>query len=124
MVVPTSILTNIKGASLGEFDTCSDIGFGDDNTTPLPTDTTLSNEIIRKSFDETPTKNISSGTYDFSATIGLTEGNSTTYEEVGLFNASSGGDMFIRKLLSSSVTKTSSIELSVGLRLNIEVTNT
>ena len=99
------------------------IGVGTGTTTPDPTDTDLETPVLRKAFDETPVKNVSAGTYDFSTTIGLTEANSNTLAEAGLFDALSGGNMSDHKLLTNTVAKTSSIELSIGIRLTVEVTN-
>ncbi|MBW6469605.1 MAG: hypothetical protein K0A90_00105 [Methanosarcinaceae archaeon] len=123
MVVTSAILTAIKMASLGEFDTGTHIGFGTGTTTPVISDTDLETSIIRKIFDEVAIKNIGSGTYDFSSTLGLTEGNGSTIAEVGLFDAVSAGNMFNRILLSTAVAKDVSKELSIGLRTTITVTN-
>lgn len=123
MTATNIILDNIKDSALDEFASSSHIGFGTDNTTPSESDTTLGAEVIRKAFDEAAIKNLGNGTYDFSATLGLTEGNGSTLQEVGLFDAAASGNMFIRNLLTQSVAKTTSIELSVSLRATISVVN-
>ena len=123
MTITSPIITNIKTAALAEFDTASHIGFGTGTTPPSPLDTDLETPVTRKAFDETALKNIPAGTYDFSATLGLTEGNGNDIAETGLFDAVSGGNMFLRKLLNTIISKTSSVELSIGMRVTVEVTN-
>lgn len=115
-----TILDNVQTVSLAEVSDGSHIGFGTGVTSETPSQTTLVTEIIRKALDEAVIAG--AGTVDFSATLGLTEGNSNTYAEVGLFNAASSGTMYARKLLSTTVAKTSSIELSVGMRITVTVT--
>lgn len=123
MVVTNPILTAVKTAALAEFDSASHIGFGTGNTAPNVVDTDLDIPLLRKAFDEGAAKNIGNGTYDFSATMGLTEGNGNTIKETGLFDAASGGNLFIRELLTTDVVKDVSKELTVGLRITITVTN-
>lgn len=123
MALPTQKITDIKTAILAEFDGETHIAFGTDNSPESSGDTALGVEVIRKAFDEASIKNIPAGTYDFSATIPLTEGNSSTYAEIGLFNDPSAGSMASRKLLTNTVAKTSSIELSVGLQIDVTITN-
>lgn len=113
----------IRTAALEQFDTATYIGVGTDNTGESAAHTDLLAPVIRKAFDEAALKNVSLGTYDFSAIIGLTEANGTTLQETGLFVASSGGDMFLRKLLTSAIAKTSSKELSIGLKVTITVSD-
>ena len=124
MVVQEDIIEDIKTSALAAFDSTTHIGFGTGTTPPSPSDTDLTTPIIRKAFDETPIKNVVAGTYDFSANLGLTEGNGNTFGETGLFDAVSSGNMYIKKLLTNLVPKTSAVELSIGLRVNVEVTNT
>jgi len=123
MAITSTIISSIKTAALAEFDTMTHIGFGTDNTPASPSDTALGAEVARKAFDETPVKDELNGTYDFATTLGLSEGNGNTLEEIGLFDAASGGNMALRELLNNSVPKTSSIELSVGIQVQVEVTN-
>jgi len=123
MTITQTTITNIKTAALAEFDDVAYIGLGDDATTPSVLDTDLLGPVIRKALDETAVKDIPNGTYDFATTLGLTEGNGSTLEETGLFEQSTGGNMLDRSLLTASVDKTSSKELSVGLRITVTVTN-
>jgi hypothetical protein len=115
-----TILDSIEAAALAEFADSSHIGFGTGTTAEAPSQTTLTTEIIRNAFDEAVIEGV--GTLDYSATLGLTEGNSNTFAEVGLFNAASSGTMYARKLLTTTVAKTSTMELSVGIRVSISVT--
>lgn len=121
--VPSGTLDDMKALALGVFDDLTQMGFGDDSTPTSTSDTTLGNEFLRKIFDETPLKSPGAGTYDFSAAVGLTEGNGNTFRETGLFNASSGGDMRFRALLPTQVAKTADKDLSVGIRITVEVEN-
>jgi len=121
MVVTKTIKDLIKSAALAEFDSMTHIGFGTGTTTPSENDSDLTTPVIRVALDETPIKSESSGTYDFSALLGLTEGNGNTLAETGLFSAVSGGTMSLKDLLSVTVAKTASIELSIGLRVNVNV---
>lgn len=123
MALPTQKITEIMTAILAEFDSETHIGFGTDASAESSGDTALGAEVIRKAFDEAAIKSIAGGTYDFSATIPLTEGNGSTYAEVGLFDAASSGNMASRKLLTNTVAKTASIELSVGLQISVTITN-
>ena len=123
MVVTTTTLTNIKTSSLAEFDDLTHMAFGSGTTTPVVGDTTLASELVRNLFDEAKIKSIGTGTYDFSGTLGLTEANGNTISNMGLFNASSGGDMKLVELLTIAVPKTVAIDLSVGVRITVEVIN-
>jgi hypothetical protein len=116
------VMDNVKVVALAEFDDSSYIGWGTSNQVESAADTDLITSVIRKAFDETPIKSTGAGTYDFSATLGLTEANSNTLRETGLFDLSSGGDMFIRKLLPVEIVKDSTKEVSVSMRVTVTVT--
>ena len=121
MVVTKILKDNIKASALAEFDNMSHIGFGTGVTTPTDLDTALTTPIIRKTFDETPIKNTGLGTYEFSTILGLTEANGNTLAETGLFDAETGGTMSLKKLLNNTVSKTESVELSIGLKVTVNV---
>jgi len=123
MTVQQTTLDNIKTEALAEFDDLIEMAFGTGTGAEDPSDTALGNEIERNVFDETPLKSIAAGTYDFSGLLGLSEGNGNTIAEVGLFNSSSGVTMKSRKLLTNTVAKTSNKDLSVGIRITVEVIN-
>jgi len=123
MGVTQTIIDAIKVASLAEFDTATHIGIGDDATAENPAHTDLLGPILRNAFDEAAVKVEALGTYDFSVAVGLTEGNGNTIEECGLFSASSGGTMFLRKLLTTPIPKTATKEVSIGIKVTTTVTN-
>jgi hypothetical protein len=123
MVVTSTTLTSIKTNALAEFDDLIQMAFGTGTTTPTISDTTLGTEVDRNAFDESPIKSVGSGTYDFSGFLALTEGNGNDISEIGLFDASSSGNMKLRELLSDVISKTSTIDLGVGVRITIEVEN-
>jgi hypothetical protein len=120
-IVTTTKKTAVKTAALGEFDDMTHIGFGTGTATPVETDTDLTTPILRVAFDETAVKNTGAGTYDFSGVLALTEGNGNDFAEVGTFDADAAGEMGMKLLLNSVVSKTVSLELSVGVRLNVNV---
>ena len=122
MVVTKTIKDLIKETALNQFDTMSHIGLGTGTAIPVQTDTDLTTPIIRIPFDEPSTKNLSLGKYDFSAILGLTEANGNDLTEMGLFDAETLGNMSVKKLLGTTVNKTEDVELSIGLRVNVNVT--
>lgn len=97
----------------------SHIGVGDDNTTPTEGDTTLGNQTLREAtFSESSTSLSAS----FSIFLDTTENNSNSIEEIGLFDASSGGNMY-QHLLTNITAKTSSIEWFGEIKINVTVAN-
>jgi hypothetical protein len=123
MVVSETIIAGIKSSILNEFDTAAYMGFGTGTTPRSASDTTLEGEVQRNAFDETSVKNVTAGTYDFSGTLGLTEGNGNDIANVGVFDLATGGDLFASNLLGTSISKTDSLDISVGLRVTVEVIN-
>jgi len=121
MVVTKTVKDLIKTAALDEFDSMTHIGFGTGISAPNENDTDLTTPIIRKAFDETAIRNDLAGTYEFSTLLGLTEGNGNDLAEIGLFDAASSGNMSLKDLLNNVVTKTTSVELSVGYRVKVNV---
>ena len=122
MVVTKTIKDLIKETALNQFDDMSHIGLGTGTAIPVQTDTDLTTPIIRILFDEPSTKSLVLGQYDFSAILGLTEANGNDLTEMGLFDAETSGNMSVKKLLGTTVTKTSDVELSIGLRVSVNVT--
>jgi hypothetical protein len=114
---------SIQAQALASFDTAAYVGFGSDNTVESPAQTDLIVPVIRKAFDEVSLKNDSLGTYEFSAIAGLTEANGETLQEAGLFVEAADGAMFLRKLLTTGITKTASKEVSIGIKVTITVTD-
>ena len=122
MVVTKLRKNNIRNEALNLFDAETHIGFGTGVTAPDEDDTDLTTPIIRIPFDEPSTKNLPLGKYDFSAILGLTEANGNDLAEMGLFDAETAGNMSVKKLLGTTVTKTTDVELSIGLRVSVNVT--
>ena len=123
MTAQNSTLTSMKEEALGVLDDLTHMAFSTDTGAEDSSNTTLPSEVIRKAFSETPVKNASAGTYDFEGYLGLTEGNGNTLAKSGLFTASSGGTMRTENLWTATVAKTSSIDLTCGVRVTITVEN-
>ena len=99
MIVNTGLelaLTRLKDASLNPV---SHMAIGTSSTSESTTQTALGAETTRKS--ATITVNTSSYFIQAQATFSSTEINGT--QEIGVFNASSGGKMFARKVVSPAI---------------------
>ena len=82
---------------------------GDNGTEPTPADNALGNELYREAIDS---HSRTGTTVKINVVIDYSEGNgggSQVYREAGLFNAVSGGDMFVRANFPDK-TKTSSVK--------------
>jgi len=124
MVIPTVQLSNVVSNSLDAFDVFQWMAIGDDNTTPIVGDTALGNELLRKALDTTSIKNLGAGTYRFQMRIALTELNGSTLEEIGIFDqASLGGNMGSKNLLTVAVSKTSDKEIVIIVQVTITAAN-
>lgn len=95
-----------QSLSTGTITVPSHVAFGDDDTAFTTADTALGNEFERKAISDT---DLQTTTIQWTATLTTVDGNGYDIKEVGLFNASSGGDMFIRETMYP-VSKTSSFE--------------
>lgn len=100
----------------GSITTPSHVAWGIDNTAFDETDNVLGSELVRNGITTT---NKSSTSIEWTATLGTAQGNGSDIEEVGLFNASSGGDMFIRNVIYP-VGKTSSFEYDIVALMRIK----
>ena len=119
MVNTTGFLTTIKTAVKTSVTTNgTHIAVGTDNTTPVVGDTTLGAEVIRKALQESTT-----GTSDviLSFFLNSTEANGSDLVEVGLFDASSSGNLLEREVYTS-ITKNSSTEVWMDIEEQITVT--
>lgn len=109
-----NLLGGLSSSSIGY------IAIGTGTTTPSETDTALSSEVDRKGMD-TGYPAVSGSTVTFQSTWTTSEPSGQPYAitELGLFTASSGGTM-LNRIVFSPVNKTSSVELTVIVRITFE----
>lgn len=88
----------------------SHIGIGTDNTAAAPTDTALGAEVDRNAIVSDSALN---GVATFKAFFGKTEANGNTIAEVGMFDQASGGTMFCRSILSSTIAKDATKSITI-----------
>ena len=86
------------------------IAIGTGTTAAAITQTALVTEVDR---NQVASKTASSGVATFKAFFGKNEANGYTISELGLFDLPSGGTMFCRSVLSSTVAKTNTISLTI-----------
>lgn len=122
MAVVTETLTIANTEALDYYDNVTYMGFGSGTTTPNEADTTLQNELGRFIL-ESSTKDISNKKYTFVGRIPLPQLNGVDINELGLFDASSGGTMFCRISTSATYTKTSDDELLFTLIIQVDSIN-
>ena len=119
MVNTTAFLNTVKaGVRQTVLDEGTHVAVGTDNTTPTVSDTTLGSEEERNARQE-----YTEGTSDviISGFINSTEANSTSLQEVGVFDAASSGNMMMHETFTA-ISKTSSIEVWVDVEQQIDVT--
>lgn len=119
MVNTTTFLNSIKAAiRAGIISDASHVAAGDDNTTPTAGDTALGNEVIRKARQE-----YTEGTSDVIISLFLNslESNGDALKEVGMFDASSGGNLLQRNIFST-INKTTGLEVWIDIEEQIDVT--
>jgi len=120
MVVTNIAITAIKTSVITDFTTnISHTAVGDDATTPTESDTTLTNETY---IDALFSESSLSDRYIANMFLDITENNSNTILEYGLFTSASGGDMYIHSL-TNSITKTSDVEAFIESQINIKIGN-
>lgn len=93
------------------------VGFGDDNTDPTETDTTLGNEFYRKpriDIELEPNFSI------ISAWLNSIEGNGEVIREYGLFKEDTAGQMFARGV-KLDIEKNENIEVWVDFKIEYEL---
>ena len=88
----------------------SHIGIGTDNTAAATTDTALGAEVDRNAIVSDSALN---GVATFKAFFGKTEANGNTIAEVGMFDQASGGTMFCRSILSSTIAKDATKSITI-----------
>ena len=86
------------------------IGIGTDNTAAATTDTALGAEVDRNAI---LTDFASGAVATFKAFFSKSEANGNTIAEVGMFDAASGGTMFCRSVLASSIVKDATKSINV-----------
>ena len=96
--------------------------FGTGTTTASSTQTALVSEQYR-SLIVSSVKTVASGIYDIELRLPITQMNTQTLTELGLFNASSGGTMYGRMVLNSSISKSSDDEYVFSVRIKILTSN-
>jgi hypothetical protein len=86
------------------------IAIGTDGTAALRTDTALGAEVIRS----VPTAVIDYSAYEvgFKLFLSASQGNGSTFREIGLFDAPSGGNMFARSTSFAPIAKNSAITIT------------
>jgi len=87
---------------------------------PQVTDTTLQTELLRKIFSSKTKGTIGKITYEM--TLTTAEGNGNNLSEVGVLNASSGGDL-LNRLTFKPIAKTSDFELKIEIDLEVRRKN-
>lgn len=92
------------------------IAFGTGDSEFNETDITLETETVRNIVSNIDKANT---TIEWTGTLTEAQGNGTTIEEVGLFNASSSGDMFVREVVYP-VNKTSAFEYDIVAVMRIK----
>jgi hypothetical protein len=120
MVLTTNLLNDIRDdekARIGEVFTHGAIGT--DNTPASSSDTALYNEVFRDSIDDFDSS--ATGTAVVELRVLTNEANGNTIQEVGWFNASSGGTMWARNVINA-INKTSDIQLFLSIQITFNVT--
>lgn len=119
MVVPQAFIDTITTQIADQFETdLSHMAVGDDDTTPVDTDTTLGNETYREAmFSESSTTE-----YRAELFLDTTENNGNDIKEAGLFTAGAGGDMYARALINV-INKSTSIEVFIEYVIKFSIIN-
>lgn len=88
----------------------SHIAIGTDATAALPTDVSLGAEVDRNAI----VQDFAAGAVaTFRAFFDKTEANGNTIAEVGMFDQASGGTMFCRSILSSTIAKDATKSITI-----------
>ena len=116
-IVCNVLLSQLRNALVGSGSVSeyTHIAIGSGATTPTRSDTALANEIARKVCDE---RLISGTKVIYRVTFGSDEANGSI-NEVGVFDAASGGNMLARALFGETIEKTSDYILFVEYEVEI-----
>lgn len=104
------LLINTPGAN-----PLSHIATGTGTATALPSDTALGSEVYRASITK---QSSADSLFNVFLYIGSTAANGSSLTEAGIFNASSGGDLFAR-VTHDAISKTSSIAVTYDWQVNL-----
>lgn len=117
MVFTNTGVTEIKNWLAGSSATApTHINVGSGSTRGAKSDTVLGTEIgTRIAFDSTTT---STNSVKYSILIASTEKNGYSFREVGMFNASTSGDMFTRGT-HTVINKTDTIEVQYEITIAV-----
>ena len=119
MVLTTELITDINDTTQSRISTVSTYGaIGDDNTTPIASDTTLASEVFRKA--RTSVDVGSPGLIILTLEITSAEANGNDIKEFGWLDAASSGNLYVRDTMTS-ITKTSDINLYLDTSIGITV---
>lgn len=122
-MVATEITLGIGDDKILEFfDKTLYMAFGDDNSDFIASDTALGNELYRVKIIN-KTKDEVNNLYYLDGVVPLSQLNSNTIFEIGVFDESSGGNMFFRLILESGITKTDDDEFFFKLKIEGETIN-
>lgn len=86
------------------------VAIGTGSSAALATDTALVTEVDRNAL---AASTATAGVITFRGFFSKSEANGNTIAEMGLFDQSSGGTMFCRTVLDSTIAKTSTISITV-----------
>ena len=112
-------LNDIKDTAINEIIAKTQyIAVGTGTTTATISDTSLDNEILRKA-RQSYTQNTNSVVV--SMWIGTSEANGSTLSEVGVFDASSGGNLLTRDTFTG-LTKDNNTEVWIDLEEDVDIT--
>lgn len=123
MVVTNTLLESIRTDVINSFSSYDYLGVGDGTTPPNASNTQLVNELLRKNIlVDDISLDTNNGTYTITIRINPPELVGDTINEIGLFDASSSGNMFSRNLTNSYI-KTNDKEVLITLEISVEVLN-
>lgn len=94
------------------------VAVGTGTTAPTEADTALEAEVLRRAREEITQTDTET---TVSMWIPSTDANGDTLSEVGVFDASSGGNMFSRSTFDP-ITKTSDMEIWIDIKITNDLT--
>ena len=111
MALEQGLITDIRDSVISKLDDNQFISFFNNNTF-----------LIAKQVTDPVKSDVSAGTIDWDTVLGLGDQNGSNITKVGVTSDTSNSKPAFTIELVTSVNKTDSIELAVGLRANINVT--